>query len=62
MISIVILLLGGLTTVMITCNGMLASLAGQIPAMVIIHATGLIPTAAIWLLKPDKINKKKAPF
>lgn len=62
MISIIILLLGGLTTAMITANGMLASLTGQIPAMVIIHTAGLIPTAVIWLLRPDTIQKKKAPF
>ena len=61
--TIIILLLGGLTTAMLTANTMLASAAGQLPAILIIHTIGLVPTAAAWLIdRTPPADKKDAPF
>ena len=60
MIYLNILMLGGLTTAMITANSLLASGLGQVPAMVIIHFMGLLPTGAAFL--HDRKPSIKAPF
>ena len=48
---------------MLTANTMLASTAGQLPAILIIHSVGLIPTAAAWLIdRKNPSEKQDAPF
>lgn len=52
-------LIGAITSVMITVNGLLASKIGNYTAIVIIHVVGITALSLILLIKKQKISFKK---